>query len=268
MDLGTIFGIVAGLGIIFYSIFSGDGAQSFLDLGSFMLVMGGTLAATFINFKLNEVLGVFKVVKNAFRNDAPIFHHLLEDIVNLSITARREGILAIEDAAADLENPFMKKGLMLAIDGLEPESIRNILESEVFNLEERHTRGQKIMKAMGAFAPAFGMIGTLMGLIKMLQALEDPSQIGTGMALALVTTFYGALMANLVFLPIAGKLENLSESEIAQRQMIIEGILSIQGGENPRVMEQKLNTFIPPKARSDGSILDKAKESQDVKEAA
>lgn len=267
MDLGTIIGIIAGLGLIFYSIFSGQGAQSFLDLSSIIIVLGGTFSATFINFRISEVVGVIKVVKNAFQKAEPIFHHILEDIVNLSITARREGILAIENSVHDLDNEFMQRGLMLAIDGLEPESIRNILESEVENLEERHIRGQKIMRAMGAFAPSFGMIGTLMGLIKMLQTLEDPNQIGAGMALALVTTFYGALMANLIFLPIAGKLENQSESEIAQRQMIIEGILSIQGGENPRVMERKLNTFIPPKARSEKSVLDKNKE-YDVKEAA
>jgi len=267
MDLATIIGIIAGLGLIFYSIFSGSGATTFLELNSFILVFGGTIAATLINFKLKEILGVFRVVKNAFQNEEPIFHQILESIVNLSIDARREGILAIESQVDGLDNDFMKKGLFLAIDGLEPESIRGILESEVDNLQERHERGQKIMKAMGAYSPAFGMLGTLIGLIKMLQALDDPNQIGSGMAIALVTTFYGALMANLVFLPIAGKLENLSASEIAQRQMIIEGILSIQSGENPRVMEQKLNTYIPPKFRNDVSILDQRKE-QNVKAAA
>jgi len=267
MDLATIIGIIAGLGLIFYAIFSGSGANSFLDLQSFIIVMGGTFSSTLINFKLQEILGVFRVVKKAFQNEAPVFHHILETIVQLSIDARREGILAIENKVEDLDNEFLKKGLYLAIDGLEPESIRDILESEVDNLEERHSRGQKIMKAMGTYAPAFGMLGTLIGLIKMLQALDDPDKIGSGMAVALVTTFYGALLANLVFLPIAGKLENLSESEIAQREMIIEGILSIQSGENPRVMEQKLNTYIPPKYRSEVSILDKRKEP-DVKAAA
>lgn len=267
MDLATIIGIIAGLGLIFYAIFSGSGSSTFLEINSFIIVMGGTFSATLINFRVQEILRVFRVVKNAFQNEEPVFQNILETIVHLAIDARREGILAIEDQVEDLDDEFMQKGLFLAIDGLEPEAIREILESEVANLEERHTRGQKIMKAMGAYAPAFGMLGTLIGLIKMLQSLDDPNKIGAGMALALVTTFYGALMANLVFLPIAGKLENLSESEIAQREMIIEGILSIQSGENPRVMEQKLNTYIPPKYRNDVSILDQRKDP-DVKAAA
>jgi len=260
MDLATIIGIIAGLGLIFYAIFNGTGSGTFLEINSFIIVMGGTVCATLINFRVQEILRVFRVVKNAFQNEEPVFHNILETIINLSIDARREGILAIENQVEELNDEFLRKGLFLAIDGLEPESIRDILESEVVNLEERHTRGQKIMKAMGGYSPAFGMLGTLIGLIKMLQSLDDPNQIGAGMALALVTTFYGALMANLVFLPIAGKLENLSQSEIAQREMIIEGILSIQNGENPRVMEQKLNTYIPPKFRSDVSILDQRKD--------
>ena len=235
-----------------------------------MIVIGGTLSATFINFRIKDVLGVIKVVKNAFHNQAPEYRRIVENIVNLSITARKEGILAIENATEELDDEFMKRGLLLAVDGLEPEMIRNIMESEVASLEDRHTKGQSIMKSMGTYAPAFGMIGTLIGLIKMLQTLDDPSQIGAGMAVALVTTFYGALMANLIFLPIAGKLETLSESEVSQREMIIEGILSIQGGENPRVIEEKLKAYIPPKLRSDQSILDAKKSGgqERVKEAA
>ena len=268
MDLATLIGVIAGLGLIFFSIFNGSGASTFLEINSILIVMGGTLSATFINFQLKDVLGVFGVVKHAFRNQEPVFHHILEDIVRISIVARREGILAIENEADKLDDEFMKKGLLLAVDGLEPDTIQSILESELDGLEDRHTRGQQIMKGMGAYAPAFGMIGTLIGLIQMLQTLDDPSQIGVGMAVALVTTFYGAFLSNLIFLPIAGKLETLSSAEIAQRQMIIEGILSIQGGENPRVIEQKLNTFIPPKHRSDTSVLDKQKGMESVREAA
>jgi len=268
MDLATLIGIVAGIGLIFLSIFNGEGAGSFIEINSILIVLGGTLSATFINFRIKDVFGVFGVVKKAFQNQEPIYHKILENIVNLSMIARREGILAIENAAEELEDEFMKRGLLLSVDGLEPEMIRNIMESELDSLEERHGKGQNIMKAMGTYAPAFGMIGTLIGLIKMLQTLSDPTQIGAGMAVALVTTFYGAFLANLIFLPIAGKLETLSEAEISQRQMVIEGILSIQSGENPRVIEQKLNTFIPPKLRSEKSVLDKAKAPANVKEAA
>lgn len=269
MDLATLIGIIAGVSLIFISIFSGGGAQTFLEINAILIVLGGTFSATFINFRIKDVLGVMKVVKNAFHNQEPEYHRILEDIVHLSITARKEGILAIENATEDLDDPFMKHGLLLAVDGLEPEMIRNIMESEVTSLEERHTKGQSIMKSMGTYAPAFGMIGTLIGLIKMLQTLDDPSKIGAGMAVALVTTFYGAFLANLIFLPIAGKLETLSEAEIAQREMVIEGILSIQSGENPRVIEEKLKAYIPPKMRSEQSILDKAKEEPErVKEAA
>ncbi len=269
MDLATLIGVIAGASLIFISIFTGGGAQTFMEINSILIVMGGTFSATFINFQMKDVLGVIKVIKNAFHNQEPEYRRILEDIVNLSITARKEGILAIENATADLEDDFMKHGLLLAVDGLEPEMIRNIMEAEVTSLEERHTKGQSIMKSMGTYAPAFGMIGTLIGLIKMLQTLDDPSQIGAGMAVALVTTFYGALLANLLFLPIAGKLETLSGAEIAQREMVIEGILSIQSGENPRVIEEKLKAFIPPKLRNDRSILDKNKEEAErVKEAA
>lgn len=268
MDLATIIGVIAGVGLIFLSIFNGGGAGSFLDINSILIVFGGTFSATFINFQIKDVIGVFSVIKHAFRNQAPVFHHIMEDIVHISVVARREGILAIENEAEKLKDEFMKKGLLLAVDGLEPETIQNILESELDSLEERHGKGQKVMKAMGAYAPAFGMIGTLIGLIKMLQTLDDPSQIGSGMAVALVTTFYGAFLSNLIFLPIAGKLEALSSAEVAQRQMIIEGILGIQGGENPRVIEQKLNTFIPPKLRSETSVLDKEKGMESVREAA
>ncbi|MCF7802847.1 MAG: flagellar motor protein [Candidatus Marinimicrobia bacterium] len=268
MDFATLIGVVAGVTLVFFSIFNGGGGSTFLEINSLLIVLGGTLSATFINFKIKDVLGVFTVVKNAFANQEVVYHQILEEMVNLSMIARREGILAIENAAEDLDDEFMKRGLLLSVDGLEPEMIRNIMESEVNSLEERHGRGQQIMKSMGTYAPAFGMIGTLIGLIKMLQTLDDPTQIGAGMAVALVTTFYGALLANLLFLPIAGKLETLSEAEVGQREMIIEGILSIQSGENPRVIEQKLNTYIPPKMRSDKSVLDKARDTEDVKAAA
>ena len=170
-------------------------------------------------------------------------------MVELAEQARREGILAIERHIDNIDDDFMKSGIQLAVDGSEPEVMRNIMENELNNLQNRHKLGQAIFTAMGMYAPAFGMIGTLIGLIKMLRTLDDPTQIGAGMAVALVTTFYGAVFANLIFLPIAGKLRTRSEKEVLERELIIEGILAIQSGDNPRIIRGKLLTFLAPSAR-------------------
>ena len=163
--------------------------------------------------------------------------------------ARREGILALESQAGSVENEFLRKSVQLAIDGTPPELIKDILTTEIAFMEDRHALGQGILNAMATFAPAFGMIGTLMGLVQMLATLEDPSTIGAGMAVALLTTLYGALMANVLFLPAAGKLKVRTTNELLTKEVIIEGILSIQSGDNPRVVEQKLKAFVSPLLR-------------------
>lgn len=251
MDVATIIGIVSGLGLVMMAIARGEGGSTFVDINSMIIVLGGTAAATMTNFPLKDILGVLGVFRKAFINTAPIFHEKLFKIVELAKKARREGILALEADVETETEQFLVKGIQLAVDGTEPEMIKAILDSEISNVEERHELGQNIMKAMGAFAPALGMIGTLIGLIQMLSALDDPSKIGGGMAVALVTTFYGAVLANLVFLPMAGKLETLSNQEILMMQLISEGILSIQQGDNPRMIQEKLIAFIPPKMRKE-----------------
>jgi chemotaxis protein MotA len=163
--------------------------------------------------------------------------------------ARREGILSLEPLIKEIDDEYLKKGLQLTVDGLEPELIRDILETEIAYLEERHGSGADVVSVMGAFAPALGMIGTVIGLILMLQTMSDPSTIGPSMAVALITTFYGAILANLVFNPLAGKLRTRSKEEVLIREMILEGVLSISKGENPRVIEEKLNSYLPPKNR-------------------
>ena len=249
MDIATIFGIGVGLLMIITVAFTGGGGSTFFHIPSLMIVFGGCLAATCVNFPFGDVIGVMKVVQKAFFGKEPNPEGLIDKMVELAEQARREGILAIERHIDEIDDNFMKNGIQLAVDGSEPEVMRNIMENELYNLQNRHKLGQAIFSAMGMYAPAFGMIGTLIGLIKMLRTLDDPTQIGAGMAVALVTTFYGAVFANLIFLPIAGKLRTRSEKEVLERELIIEGILAIQSGDNPRIIRGKLLTFLAPSAR-------------------
>ena len=175
---------------------------------------------------------------------------IIGSIVNLAEIARREGLLALEDAAYQLEDQFMKRGILLIVDGTDPELVKNILETELVYLEGRHKEGQGIFETMGSLAPAYGLLGTIIGLINMLGQIDNPDAIGPGMATALVTTFYGSLFSNLIFLPIAGKLKVKNQEEVLLKEVMIEGILSIQAGENPRIIEEKLNAFLSPKIRT------------------
>jgi chemotaxis protein MotA len=249
MDIATIVGIVAGVILVFSAIAAGGNFVMFVHVPSMLIVFGGTIAATLINFPLGEVLGVIKTVKNAFLHKAVPPTKVIQTVVAFATTARRDGILALESKASEAGDEFLEKSVQLAVDGTAPELIKDILTTELAFLEERHSLGQGVFTSMGTYAPAFGMIGTLIGLISMLAALEDPSKIGEGMATALITTFYGAFAANLIFLPIAGKLKVRTRLEILTKEVIIEGILSIQSGDNPRVVEQKLKAFIAPVLR-------------------
>ncbi len=249
MDLATIVGIVAGFFLISFAILSGGDVGIFIHVPSMMIVVGGATAATLISFQLKEVLGVISVIKKAFFSDKVDSVVLVETMVELSKKARREGLLAIDKEVSKLDDPFMRTGMEMVVDGTEPEVIRGVMETELSYLMERHKKGQQILNAFGTYAPAFGMIGTLIGLVAMLTKLDDPSQIGGGMAVALITTFYGALLSNLVFLPLAGKLKNNSDEEVVIKEMIIEGVLSIQLGEHPNTIQRKLLNFLAPKQR-------------------
>lgn len=249
MDIATLIGIIAAALLVLGSILTGQGVSFFFNLPSVMIVFGGAFGATLVNFPLSEVLAVINVAKNAFLAKSVSSVETIETLVQVAEKARREGILAIERELDEIDDPFMKLGIQYAVDGTEPETIRAILESELSSMEERHKQGKKVLDALGTYAPAFGMIGTLIGLIQMLAALDDPSQIGAGMAVALVTTLYGALAANIVFIPMAGKLEFRSREEVRRKELVIEGILSIQSGDNPRIVREKLKTFLPPAQR-------------------
>ncbi len=249
MDIATVAGIVSGV-ILFAVAMSTNGSiLDFVDFPSFLIVLGGTVAGTLINYPIYKVLEVIRILRVVFTKNTISPTEIIKKIVNFAEIARREGLLALEDAAYQVEDDFLKKGILLIVDGTDPELVRNILETELAFLEDRHKTGQSIFETMGALAPAFGMIGTLIGLIRMLRNLNNPEAIGPGMAVALLTTFYGALLANLVFIPVAGKLKIRSNEEILNKEVMIEGMLSIQAGENPRIIEEKLKAFLAPKIR-------------------
>jgi chemotaxis protein MotA len=235
--------------LIISAITMGGNPAGFVDIPSVLITVGGTFASTAVAFSLREIRGGIGVARQAFFHKAANIPEIIKTMLRFALKARREGILALEGEVESVKDPFIVKSLQLAIDGTSPEIMEEVLRTEVSRIGERHELGQRLFKTMASFAPAFGMIGTLIGLVQMLQSMNDPSAIGPGMAVALITTFYGAVMANLVFLPMAAKLKLRSEQEILVKDVIIAGILSIQSGDNPRVVEQKLQVFIAPKAR-------------------
>lgn len=250
MDIATVIGIVAGFGLISVAIIMGGNWVLFVDVKSAIIVMGGTIAATLINYPLSEMMGVFGAVKKAIFNQTNRPEVLIDKLIDYATIARREGILALEAHAGDADDEFLRKSIQLAIDGTAPELIKDILTTELAFMEDRHSMGQSILASMGALAPAFGMIGTLIGLVGMLATMEDPSSIGANMAVALITTLYGAILANVLFIPMGGKLKVYTASELLLKEITIEGILSIQSGDNPRVVEQKLKAFVSPVTRT------------------
>ncbi len=249
MDIATIIGICLGLFLIIGSILMASSLAIFIHVPSLMITFGGTIAATLINYPLGKVLGVFKVAKNVVLFKLPEIDTEIDRMVEYANIARREGLLSLEEKLEELEEPFLSKGIRLIIDGFPQETVKNILTIELEYMEQRHGTGKGILDAMGNFAPAFGMIGTLIGLVAMLQTLDDPSQIGGGMATALLTTFYGALFANLFFIPLAGKLDTRNREETLMREVMIEGLLSIQAGDRPQLVAEKLKSFVAPDIR-------------------
>lgn len=251
MDFATILGLVAGFAIIVLAIFGkGETLAIFTDYSSLAIVVGGALCALLVSMPLARVLGVGKVIRKACIPDRHDPEKVIQKLVGYAEIARRDGILALDNMTDQIEDKFIVKGIQMAVDGTDPELTEQIMTSELEALSERHRLGKAIFDYLGKYAPAFGMIGTLIGLIMMLQHMDNASQIGTGMAVALTTTFYGAVAANLIFLPLADKLGTRSREEILVKQIIIRGIMSIQSGDNPRIVEQKLRTFLPPDLRT------------------
>lgn len=249
MDLATLIGLVMGVLLLATAMLSKESVGTFVDPPSVAIVLGGTLATLLISFPLKKALNLIRVTKNAFFAETQEARTLISDLVKYAEIARRDGILSLENMTETIQDQFIVKGIQMAVDGTDPELIEQILEGELDSLAERHGEGCRLFETMGKYAPAFGMIGTLVGLIIMLKNMEDTSKIGAGMAVALITTLYGAVAANLVFLPIADKLRNRSKGEMMMKQIIIKGVMAIQSGDNPRIVEQKLKTFLPPSFR-------------------
>ncbi len=249
MDIATLLGMVSAFGLMVVAILQGGKLSLFIDIPSVMIVVGGTIGATLVDFPLKEVLRSIAVAKKAVFNKLEIPTKYIDTLVSFAERVRKEGILSLESEIENIDDSFFKKGLQMLVDGFEPDIIRDTLEKEIKYLKERHKLGANIFTTMGTFAPAMGMIGTLIGLVQMLQNMSDPSTIGPAMAVALITTFYGAVLANVVFLPISGKLQVLSNYECLVKEMVMEGLIGISDGLNPRIIEQKLYAFIEPKLR-------------------
>ena len=250
MDLATVIGLILAIGLVLGAIvLGGGGLMPFIDAPSMMIVIGGSFAATLINFPLKTVIGVINVVKNCFFLKLPTPLEVIERFKALTQVARKDGIVALEGQLEEIDDPFMKRGLEMVIGGSTKEEIQNVMEIEVAYIEERHKVGKKVVDSVAAAAPAFGMIGTLIGLIQMLRTLDDPSKIGGGMSVALLTTLYGAMTANMFCIPLAGKLENRNTVETMVRELMVLGLVLLSEGQSPRVMEEHLSAFLSPSAR-------------------
>jgi chemotaxis protein MotA len=250
MDLGTIIGLILGVVALTFGIMvSGANPFLYVDLPSVLITIGGSLAAVLVSNPIGRVIGAVGIFGNTLNVPHYEEERIISRLVTFSEKARREGLLALEDDLEEVEDEFLRKGIQLVVDGTDPEVIKSVLNTELNKIQERHGVGIKFFDDWGKLAPAFGMIGTLIGLIAMLGNIEDKSAIGSGMSVALLTTLYGAFLANLVFIPVRNKLSDRDISETLVKEIMIEGILSIQSGDNPRILEEKLLTFLPPSRR-------------------
>lgn len=249
MDIGTIIGLIAAIGFVLSAILMGSPLSSFIDAPSLLIVFGGTVATGFIMFPMGVLLGTVKVMAKCFMYKTEDPRELIEQIVQLGEKARKESIVALEKV--QVSNKFLARGIMMVADGTELSMLRGVLDIDTSVTQQRHWRGQDVLKQFGTYAPAFGMIGTLIGLVQMLQNMDDPSSIGPAMAVALLTTMYGSFLANVVFLPMAKKLEERSNDETRNLELMKEGILSIQKGDHPAMVKEKLQSFLPPSMREE-----------------
>jgi len=247
-DILTPIGITIGFMMIMLGILTNNGTQglaSFADITSIFIVIGGLIASMLITFKKEQIQLTGAIFREAFHKNDMQLPEMIRLFIRLSERARREGLLALESELVDVEDSFIRKGVLLAIDGVEPEVIKDIMNAEITAMEDRHYKGRVLFEKAAEYAPAWGMIGTLIGLVLMLNTLSDPSTLGPSMAVALLTTLYGTVLANLFFTPMAGKLEAKTEEEVFTKQIIIEGIMGLQSGQSSRILEEKLSAFLP-----------------------
>lgn len=254
MDIATIVGLVIGIACCIIGIISSGGVTAFgnfVDPASFIVTFGGAFGCMLTQAKSIPEMGkCIKTISLAFKVPKADEVNVIENIIRLSNIARKEGLLALEEAANDVDDEFLKKGIMLIVDGTDPELVRSIMETELSAIDGRHNEKISFWANLGSMGPAWGMIGTLIGLVDMLYHMDDPSTLGPAMAVALITTLYGSLLANWICTPVSNKLKADNAVEMQQKEVMIEGLLSIQAGENPRVIEEKLKSFLPPKDRT------------------
>jgi len=251
MDLATAVGLLAGMGMLLWSLWTGTGGDlgAYWNTPSILLVVGGSLFVVLMTQALDRFLALFSIMKRSLLVRQQNVSKTIEQIVQLGEMARREGVLSLENMLDNVDDEFLKNGIRLVIDGTGATEIEQILGGEIEAMEQRHMQGRSILETFGKYAPALGMIGTLIGLVAMLGKLSDPSQIGTGMAVALLTTLYGAVLANMVFLPLADKLSYRNDEEMLLRQVMLRGSLSLRAGGDPRVTMAKLSVFLPVQVR-------------------
>lgn len=260
MDLATIIGLIMATVLVLSAILlGGGGLMPFIDVASIMIVIGGSIAATLINFPLKTCFGLVGVIKNCFLVKLPSPLEVISQFKELTQIARKDGIVALEEKLDGIKDTFMSRGLEMVIGGSAKEEIQKVMELEMNYIDERHRSGKKILDSIAAAAPAFGMIGTLIGLIQMLRSLDDPSKIGGGMSVALLTTLYGAMVANMFCIPLAGQLEQRNNQEQMTRDLMITGLCLLSEGQSPRVMEEHLSAFLSAGSRP---------VAEDVKQAA
>lgn len=253
MDIASLAGMLLGVVMFLFGVFSSGGASglfNMFDFPSIIITLGGSISGTLASNKLQDFIAGLKSITLTFKEVPQDPAAVIRNIIDLSNTARKEGLLALEEAANGIEDEFLKKGIMLVVDGTDPELVRGIMETDLGCIEQRHKKSIAVWEKWGELGPAWGMIGTLIGLVDMLYHMDDPSTLGPAMAVALITTLYGSLLANWICTPVSNKLKADNAVEMQQKEVMIEGLLSIQAGENPRVIEEKLKSFLPPKDRT------------------
>ncbi len=252
MDIASIIGLLACFALMIFGMVFGksfSAVLSFLDPPSALITFGGSFMCIMASYSMSNYVGGLKSFKLIFKESVLNVPEIIRKIIDLSNVARKEGLLSLEEAAGDIDDEFLKKGILLVVDGTDPELVRAIMETELASVESRHKEKIGFWENLGAMGPAWGMIGTLIGLILMLKDLSDFNSIGPNMATALVTTFYGSVLANWICAPVASKLKGKNDEEMMVKEIEIEGLLSIQAGENPRVIEEKLKSFLAPGER-------------------
>ena len=253
MDIATVMGILVFLGLMVATIFIGEGwsgFKPFMNLEALLMVMGGTFCATLVNYPLSQIVGLGKILRKVLFSSGEDTSDIVVTFVTFSQKAKKEGFLALQGDLKNIQNDFLRRGIELVVDGSDQEFIRNMLETELGFIRERHKVGQEIFNAMGTYAPAFGIIGTVLGMILMLSSIEDVSAVPRRMALALAAAFYGLGSGYLLFLPMGGKLRRRSEEELHIKEIIIRGVLLLQSGVSPSIMEANLKAYLEPAKRA------------------